>query len=230
MIGIPSVANPTSYADPITGKTLAVITPGELSMFNMDIAAIAAAYASDVVRAAIEKYQNEALILARQVMYMARQPYGGAQALGDQICARALAPVDLAFTLEEIWDLDLSARTIGDIYGYQTGAASPADDTLGEYEGNIIVGFISDVPLPGFAKYQFSKGGRTFPYYPMNFWACAGSQFKFCDVMAPLLEFPLEACRIQMDVARTALNPDRTIAVGIHFCRASSIRAATGSA
>lgn len=229
MLGIPSVINPGQGSDPITGKILAEIKADELTLFNQDLNAIAAQYAGDVVRAALEKYQNECLILARQVMYMARQPYGGAQALGDQICARALAPVDLAFTVEEIWDLDLSGRTAGDIYGYQTGAAAPADDTMGEYEGNIIVGWISDVPLPGFAKYQFLKGGRTWPYYPMNFWATAGSQFKFCDVMAPLLEFPLEAVRIQMDVAR-AINPDRTIAAGIHFCRASAIRAATGSA
>lgn len=218
------------HSDPLTDKPLAGISEKELDKFNADLNAIAAQYASDPVRAALEKYQRECLVLARRVMKEASQPYGGGYATGSEIVGRALAPVDLAFTLEEIWDLDLTGRTIGDIYGYQTGAGTPANDTITQYEGNIILGFISEVPLPGFAKYQFIKAGKTYGYFPMNFWQGDSSRLKFAPVMAPLMEFPLDSVRIHMDVARTALNPDRTIAVGIHYCRASAITSATGSA
>lgn len=232
MLGIPwSEVQPFAgeHADPLTDKPLAAISENELNKFNADLNAIAMQYASDPIRAALEKYQREALVLARRVMKEASQPYGGGLATGSEIVGRAICPVDLAFTVEEIFDIDLSGSTVGNIWGYQTGSGTPANDTMGQYEGNIVIGFMSLVPLPGFAKYQFIKAGKTYGYFPLDFFYGDASRVPFAPVMAALVEFPLDSVRIQMDVARL-INPDRTVAVGIHYCRASSITSATGSA
>ena len=221
--------NPSQYNDGVTGKPLRAVTVDELDLFNKDLTSIAAQYASEPIRAALAKNQREALVLARAVMYAASQPYKGAYAVGDEICMRLICPVDMAYTIEEIWDLNLSAETVGDIWGTQTGGTTPADDTMGEEEGNIIVGFTNPVPLPGLAKYQFIKGGKTFPYFPLQYNIARADSLPFVEVLAPLLEFPEETVRIQCDVGR-AIAVDRTQPVGLHFCRASAIRAATGSA
>lgn len=222
--------NPSAYTDPATGKPLAAISPGELANFTKDLLALATSWGGESVQALVEKFQYETLVLCRNVMSRASQPYLGAYSNGNEIVMRMLCPIDLAFTIEEIWDLDLSARTIGDIYGYQTGGASPANDTIGIYEGNIIMGFLDRTPLPGFAKYQFLKGGKTYAYFPLNFDTVRDDALPLVSLMAPLMEFPEESVRIQCDVARTALNPARMQAVGLHFCRASAITTATGSA
>lgn len=222
--------NPGAYTDPNTGKPLAAITPGELANFTKDLQSLAASWGGESIQALLEKYQNEALVLCRNVMSRASQPYLGAYANGNEIVMRMLCPVDLAFTIEEIWDLDLSARTIGDIYGYQTGGGTPANDTIGMYEGNIIMGFLDRTPLSGFAKVQFLKGGKTYSYFPLNFDIVRDDALPLIPLMAPFMEFPEESVRIQCDVARTALNPARMQAIGLHFCRASAIATATGSA
>lgn len=221
--------NTAAHNDIVTGKPLRAMTQEDLDTFNADLLAIAAPISSESIRAALAKHQLAALVLCRNVMYEAGQPYGGGYSVGDEITMRLIQPVDVAYTIEELWDLDLSAETVGDIWGIQTGGTTPADDTMGQYEGNIIVGFINPVPLPALVNYQFVKGGKTFPYYTMDLRICAGDQLAFCEAQIPFLEFPLEVVRIQSAVGR-AINPDRTQPIGLHFCRASAIRAATGSA
>lgn len=216
------------YTDQTTGKTLKEMPWWAISQFNLDINAIAAQYASEVVRKALEKYQKEALIVCRAVMYSAAQPYLGSIATGNEICMRMIKPVDMAYTIEEHWDLDLSGEAVGDIWGFQTGGTTPANDTMTRQEGNLIVGFTDPVPLCALASYQVMKSGKTYPYFTIAFTPCSGDQIPFMECMAPIAEFPLDVVRIQMDVAR-AINPDRMQAIGLHFCRASDIIAATGS-
>jgi len=227
------VSDPTGWkfkesVDPGTGKTLKEMTWGELRQWNLDINAIAAQYASGAVRLALEKYLKEALIVCRAVMYSAAQPYGGAVATGNEICMRMIKPVDMNYTIQEIWDLDLSGEAVGDIWGFQTGGTTPASDTMTRQEGNLIVGFADPVPLTALASYQVIKSGKTYPYFTITFTPCAADQLPFMECMAPIAEFPLDVVTIQMDVGR-AINPDRFQAIGPHFCRASDIIAATGS-
>jgi hypothetical protein len=213
----------------MTEKPLAAMTPGGLDNFNKDLNSIAAAFGGETIRAILAKNQNEALILARNVMYRAAAPYLGAFANGTEIIMRLLCPVDLASTIEEYWDLDLSGEAIGDIWGFQTGGTTPANDTMGEYEGNIVMAFLDRTPQAGFAKYQLLKGGKTYGYFPLTFTADRDDALPVSPLMAPFLEFPLESVRIQCDV-RKLINPTVMQAIGLHFCRASSITTATGSA
>lgn len=216
--------------DPVTNKRLREMTFRQLGQFNKDLMAIAAQFAAEPIRQAVAKYQREALVMARVVMDSSRQPYGGAYGMADEIVMRLIRPVDLASTIEEYWDLDCSAETVGDVWGLQTGGTTPADDTLGEEEGNIIFGFLDQTPgQPAFAAYQFVKGGKTWPYYTLDFSICRADSIPFVEAMAPLMEFPEELVRLNLVVAR-AVNPARMSAVGLHFCRASAIRTVTGSA
>lgn len=216
--------------DKLTNKVLKEVSAEEVKFFNMDLLALASQYAAEPVRAAIEKYQKEMFLLARNVMYSAKQPYGGANALGNEITMRLLRPVDLAFTIEEYWDLDLSGSAVGNVWGYQTGGVTPADDTIGEEEGNIIFGWTDPVPLPGFAAYQLvSNVTRSYGYYTVSFAQCRADSIPFMELQAPIIEWPEDTVRINMVVARL-INPTRMQAIGIHFARARSISTATGSA
>lgn len=229
-LGIPwGTFDATEHNDPDTQKPMAAMTPGGLDNFNKDLNSIAGAFGGETIRALLAKNQNEALILCRNVMYRSAAPYLGAFANGTEIVMRLLAPVDLAFTIEEYWDLDLSARTVGDIWGYQTGGATPANDPIGEYEGNIVMAFLDRTPQAGFAKYQLLKGGKTYGYFTLSFTTDRDDSLPVSPLMAPFLEFPLESVRIQCDV-RKAVNPAVMQAIGLHFCRANAITAATGSA
>lgn len=223
-----SEINSNEHSDPYTGKTLKEITSYELALFNLDLGAIAARYTAEPIIAALEKYKREILVVCRAVMYHATQPYGGALSVGQEICMRAIKPVDMAYTIEELWDQDLSGEAVGDIWGFQTGGTNAANDTMTKQEGNLIVGFADPVPLTAFASYQVVKGGRTYPYFTITYTGCRSDSIPFMECMAPIAEFPLDVLKIQMDVAR-AVNPDRTQAIGIHFCRASDITTATGS-
>ncbi|MFH1486480.1 MAG: hypothetical protein ABIH46_10440, partial [Chloroflexota bacterium] len=136
--------------------------------------------------------------------------------------------VDMAYTIEELWDQDLSGESVGDIWGFQKGGTTPADDTMTRNEGNLIVGFADPVPLTAFASYQVIKAGKTYGYYTVTFTPCAANQLAFMECMVPIAEYPEDSVRIQMDVAR-AINPDRFQAIGLHFCRAADIMTATGS-
>lgn len=217
------------YTDRLSGQTLRAMDEDELDLFNLDLRSIAADYCSEPVIAAASKYQRESLVVCRAVMYTAKQPYGGANSLGTEITCRLIKPVDMNYTIEEIWDQNLSGEAVGDIWGFQTGGTTPADDTMGEEEGNIIWGWSDPVALCGFASYQVLKAGRTWPYYTISFTHCRADSIPFMEARAPIPEYPEETVRIQMDVGR-AINPDRMQAIGLHFCRASAIVAATGSA
>lgn len=227
--------NPAQHTGPDSEKPLAVITAEQLVLFNSDLNSIAAQYVAEPIRLALEKYQKLALTVARAVMYAAGQPYKGANALGDEICMRLILPVDVGapsatgIVNEENWDQNLSAATIGDVWGYQRAGSAAADDTMGEEEGNIIVGWIDPVPLSGFCSYQVIKGGKTFGYYSISYTGCVADAIKFSPCIVPIPEWPEEALRINMVVARL-INPEQTQAVGLHFARASAIRTAQGSA
>ncbi|MFH1486824.1 MAG: hypothetical protein ABIH46_12205 [Chloroflexota bacterium] len=209
-----------AHVDPDSEKPLRAISSTELDMFNGDLAAIASQYTAEPIRALLEKYQLEALTLCRNVMEQAAQPYGGANGLGSEICMRQIRPIDMAYTVQEQWDQDLSAETVGDIWGLQTGGTTPAADTLLEEEGNIILGFIDPVPVPGFEAYQVITGGnRTYPYFTLNWRFARADAIPIAECMAPILEWPEDTVQLQMTVAYLT-NPDRTQPIGLHFARA----------
>lgn len=233
-LGIPfsEVKNPAQFLDELSGKTLAKISEGEVNLFNIGLQTIASQLSgAEPLRAVLEKYQKESLALARSVMYMASSPFGGPNALGTEITFRLIRPVDVAYATEERWDMDVSGATPGTtIWGFQTGSGTPAVDTMGEEEGNIILGFIDPVPTRAFEAYQVvHNGNRTYPYYSLNWQGFRADGLAFSEAMVPIIEWPEDTILVQMTVA-WAINPDRTQAIGLHFARARSLAAATGSA
>ena len=221
---------PGQHVDASSEKPLRAISEDELNLFNLDLQAIAAQYTAEPFRALLEKYQQETLALTRNVMYGANQPYGGANALGSEICMRPIRPVDVAYTVEEQWDMDLSGSTVGNVWGFQTGSGTPGDDAIGEEEGNIILGFIDPVPVPGFCAYQLiTNGNRLYPYFTMNWRTALADGIPIVECMSPIIEWPEDSVRVNMVVAYL-VNPDRTQAFGLHICRARAIITAIGSA
>lgn len=226
------IANKAQFLDELSGKTLAKITDGEINLFNVGLQALASQLSgAEPLRAMLEKYQYETLSLARSVMYMASSPFGGPNAQGTDITFRLIRPVDVAYATEERWDQDLSGTTPGTtIWGFQTGSGTPAVDTMGREEGNIIFGFIDPVPTRALEAYQvIHNGNRTFPYYSLNWNAYRADGLAFSEAVVPIIEWPEDTILIQMTVA-WAINPDRTQAVGLHIARARSLVTAIGSA
>lgn len=224
--------NANEHDEPATTKPQRAISRAELDLFNRDLDAIAAQYASEPVRVLLEKYQNEALVVARNTMYSARQPYGGANALGNEITMRALRPVDInAHGVNvHIWDVNLAGSALGNVWGLQSGGAAPAADAMGEEEGNILFAFIDPVTRPGFVAYQtVINGNRTYPYFTLSFEDARQDSLPVAELMSPVLEFPEDTILINLIVGYLT-NPDRIQPLGLHFARARVLTAAAGSA
>ena len=220
------------HDDPWTEKPLRAIDQPQLNLFNRDLDSMAALYGQEPIRALLEKYQREALVVARSVMFSARQPYGGANALGTEIAMRALRPVDVNAhgANVHIWDVNLAGSALGNVWGYQSGGAAPAADAMGEEEGNIIIGFADPVVRPAFVAYQVAvNANRFYAYFTMNWDLTRSDSVPLVEVEAPILEFPEDTVLINMAVGYP-IGVDRTQAVGMHFARARVMAAVAGSA
>lgn len=220
------------HDDPWTEKPQRAISEAQLNLFNRDLDSMAALYGQEPIRVLLEKYQREALVVARNVMYGANQPYGGANALGNEIAMRALRPVDVnAHGVNvHIWDVNLAGSALGNVWGYQSGGAAPAPDTMGEEEGNIIVGFVDPVVRPAFVAYQVAvNANRFYAYFTMNWDLTRSDSVPMVEVSAPILEFPEDTVLLNMAVGYP-IGVDRTQSVGMHFARARVMAAVAGSA
>lgn len=229
-IGIPidSRFNPAGHVSAVYQKDQWEMSPEQLGLFNADLQNIACQYGAEPIRYLLGKHQYAILALGRNVMASAKQPYGGANALGAEITMRLLRPIDLAFTAGYLWDRDLSGETPGTLFIWQAQAG--AADTIGEEEGNIILGFIDPVPLPGVDAYQvITNGNRTYPFYTLSFTQFRADSIPVAECMAPIMEWPEDTVQINCDPSR-AINPDRLQAIGIHFARARAMVTTTGSA
>lgn len=209
----------------LTGKKLRMASIEEVDRFNDDLVNIAAMYGMDAIRAAIEEYQEEIWVLVRQVMEQANAPYGGSGALGDEICIRALRPVDVgigaADGADEIWDTDYTAVTV-------TADASARQqvlingDAMGEEEGNILIGALWE---HGDARvinaYNWTKNQKTYPALTLPFPYVDDDRAKFVKFQAPIIQFTEETLTFRVNVVRAQFS--YMAIVGIHAARASDI-------
>lgn len=217
-IGIPEM----NYAEEkgvVTGKTLRAITAQEVKNFNDDLVNIAAQYGMDAIRAAIEEYQEEIFMLTRQVMQEANSPYGGSGALGDEVCIRALRPIDVGIAAD-IWDTDYTAVVVGTAANRQQTFINA--DTMGEEEGNLIFGALVEHGDNRVVNaYRWMKNQKQYPALTLPFPYCDGDRAQFVKFQAPIVQFTEEALTFYINVVRAQFSYMQL--VGIHATKASSV-------
>lgn len=209
----------------ITGKKLRLVSPEEVEKFNDDLVNIAAMYGMDAIRAAIEEYQEEIFILTRQVMEQANAPYGGSGALGDEICIRALRPVDVgigaADGADEIWDTNYTAIDITADASLRQQTLINAD-AMGEEEGNILIGALVEHGDSRVVNaYNWTKNQKTYPALTLPFPYVDDDRAKFVKFQAPIIQFTEETLTFRVNVVRASWS--YMAIVGIHAARASDI-------
>jgi len=199
-------------AEPISGKKLRAISQPEIEKFNDDLINIAAQYGMDSIRSAIQEYQDQILILVRQVMEETNAPYGGSGALGDEIAMRALRAVDVGITAD-IWDADYTGETPPSI-------VAKVNNAMLENEGNIIFGLLCEQGTRDvITAYNWSKGGKTFTGLTLPFYYADDDRAKFVKLQAPIIQFTEETLVFNVCCVRAQFSYHAL--VGIHAARAS---------
>lgn len=227
-IGVQERAYPEGR-EPESGKKLRAVSLDEVKLFNDDIMNIAAQYGMDSIRAAIAEYCDMIFLLARQVMQEANNPYGGAGALGDQVCIRALRPIDVgigAAGIAEIWDVDWTTldptTTVGDREKIRICSATSLPDTMGEEEGNILFGALIEKGSNMVVNaYRWVKNQKSYPGLTLPFTYCDSDRAQFVKFQAPIIQFTEEALTLYMNVVRASWV--YLAIVGIHVTKASNI-------
>lgn len=208
----------------ITGKKLRSAAPNEVQYFNDDLVNISAQYGMDAIRAAIEEYQNEIFTLVRQVMQEANSPYGGSGALGDEVCMRALRPIDVGIGIAgvaEIWDKDYTALNILTPVTQREATLINADP-MGEEEGNIIFGALVEHGDNRVVNaYRWSKNQKLYPALTLPFVYCDSDKAQFVKFQAPIIQFTEETLTLYVNVVRASWS--YMALVGIHATKASSV-------
>lgn len=209
----------------VTGKKLRMASTEEVTKFNEDLVNIAAQYGQEAIRAAIEEYQEPIWTLVRQVMEQANAPYGGAGALGDEVCMRALRPVDVgignADGTAEIWDTDYTAVDL--IADASLREQELVNDQMLEEEGHIIFGALVEHGSDRVCNaYRWIKGGKSFPTLSLAFPYCNDDVAKFCKFQAPIITFTEETLVFKVNIVRIAWN--YMALVGIYATRASNVQ------
>lgn len=218
MIGI-VVQNYPEETGRVTGKKLRGVTPDEVMAFNDDLVNIAAQYGMDAIKAAIEEYQQEIFTMVRQVMEEANSPYGGSGALGDEVCMRALRPIDVGIAAD-IWDTDYTAVVVGTAANRQQTFIN--GDTMGEEEGNIIFGALNEHGNNRVINaYKWTKNQKQYPTLTLPFTYCDPDVAQFVKFQAPLIQFTEEALYFYWNVVRAEWA--YVALVGIHATKASNV-------
>lgn len=216
-IGIAEMSYPEEKGI-VTGKTLRAVSAEEVKNFNDDLLNIAAQYGMDAIRAAIEEYQEEIFMLTRQVMQEANAPYGGSGALGDEVCIRALRPIDVGIAAD-IWDVNYTGVDVGTASSRQQTLIT---DTMLEEEGNIIVGaLVEHGDRRVVNAFRWSKNQKNYPALTLPFPYCDDDRAKFVKFEAPIVQFTEETLTLYVNVVRAQFS--YLALVGIHACRASNI-------
>lgn len=223
MIGIQEQNYP-EVSGAITGKKLREISAAEVAAFNDDLVNIAAQYGMDAIKAAIDEYQEEIFMLTRQVMQEANSPYGGSGALGDEVCIRALRPIDVGIGLvgvAEIWDKDYTAVNILTPVTAREQTLINADP-MGEEEGNIIFGALVEHGDNRVVNgYRWTKNQKAYPALSLPFTYCDGDRAQFVKFQAPIAQFTEETLTLYVNCVRASWS--YLALVGIHATKASSI-------
>lgn len=228
MIGI-SVQAYSEATSLIAGKKLRSISADEVAAFNDDLVNIAAQYGMDAIRAAIEEYQQEIFELTRQVMQEANSPYGGSGALGDEVCIRALRPIDVGIGkagFAEIWDVDWTTldptTTVADRQKVRICSDTGVGDVMGEEEGNILFGaLIESGDNRVVNAYRWSKNQKNYPALSLPFTYCDTDRAQFVKFQAPIVQFTEETLLLYMNVVRASWV--YLAIVGIHATKASLV-------
>lgn len=203
----------------ITGKKLRAITQKELDIFNDDLMNIAAHYGMDAIRAAVEEYQEEILLLVRQVMEQANAPYGGSGARGAEICMRALRPIDVGIAAD-IWDTDYTAVVVGTATNREQTFINA--DTMGEEEGNILLGALNEHGDQRVVNaYRWMKNQINYPALTLPFPYCDTDRASFVKFQAPIIQFTEEALTFYWNVVRAQFA--YVGLVGVHATRAQDV-------
>jgi hypothetical protein len=203
----------------ITGKKLRVVSPQEVEKFNDDLVNIAAQYGMDAIRSAVEEYQNEIFTMVRQVMQEANAPYGGSGALGDEVCMRALRPIDVGIAAD-IWDTDYTAVVVGTAAQREQTLINA--DAMGEEEGNIIFGALVEHGDNRVVNaYRWSKNQKNYPTLTLPFTYCDADRAQFVKFQAPIIQFTEETLSLYVNVVRAQYS--YLALVGIHATKASSV-------
>lgn len=203
----------------ITGKKLRAISQDELDKFNDDLVNIAAMYGMDSIRAAIEEYQEEILILVRQVMEQANSPYGGSGARGAEICMRALRPIDVGIAAD-IWDVDSTGITVATASEREVTKINA--DTMGEEEGNIIFGALNEHGDERVVNaYRWNKNQVDYPALTLPFPYADADRATFVKFQAPIIQFTEETLSFYQNTVRAQFS--YVALVGMHATRATDI-------
>jgi len=213
----------------ITGKKLRVVSPEEVTKFNDDLVNIAAQYGMDSIRSAIEEYQEEVFTVVRQVMQEANAPYGGAGALGDEVCMRALRPVDLDGMLQvdeathntndDIWDVDYT--TIDPTTATEREKKC-VNKKFGETEGCLIFGALNENGSNRVINaYRWAKNQKSYPALTLPFPYCDTDRAQFVKFQAPIAVFTEETVDMWWSIVRASFA--YVALVGIYATRASQI-------
>ena len=223
MIGIQVKPYPEETGQ-ITGKKLRVVSPDEVTAFNDDLVNIAAQYGMDAIKAAIEEYQQEIFTMVRQVMQEANSPYGGSGALGDEVCMRALRPIDVGIGtvgVAEIWDKDYTAVNILTPVTAREQTLINADP-MGEEEGNILFGALVEHGDNRVVNaYRWTKNQKNYPALTLPFTYCDSDKAQFVKFQAPIIQFTEETLTLYVNCVRASWS--YLALVGIHATKASSI-------
>lgn len=208
----------------VTGKKLRVASSEEVAKFNDDLVNIAAQYGMDSIRSAIEEYQEEIWTLVRQVMEQANAPYGGAGALGDEICIRALRPMDVGIGVTdgsyEYWDVDYTGIDVTNVDLRENVLINA--NSMGEEEGHIIFGcLVEHGDSRVINAYRWAKGGKSYPTLTLPFPYCDKEVAQFVKLQAPIITFTEETLSFFVNVVRASWS--YLALVGIYATRASNI-------
>lgn len=212
-----------SYAEEkgeITGKKLRAASAKEVELFNDDLVNIAAMYGMDSIRSAIEEYQEEIWVVVRQVMEEANAPYGGAGALGDEVCIRAIRPVDVNYTGgNDTWIRDNTAVAVGTPASREITYFTR---TMDESEGCLIIGaLIEEGSRRVINAYRWSKNQKDYPALTLPFTYCDQDRASFVKFQAPIAVFTEETLTFRVNVVEAVFS--YMAIVGIYATRASQI-------
>lgn len=203
----------------VTGKKLRVVSAAEVENFNEDLVNIAAQYGMEGIRAAVEEYQTAIFTMVRQVMQEANSPYGGSGALGDEVCMRALRPIDVGIAAD-IWDTNYTAVDVSVAANRQQTLINA--DVMGEEEGNIIFGALVEHGDSRVCNaYRWMKNQKSYPTLTLPFPYCNDDAAKFVKFQAPIIQFTEETLYLYLNIVRAQYN--YMALVGIHATKASSV-------
>ena len=212
----------------VGGLTLRQISQKEVTLFNMDLDGIVSASINPQIREAFESYTNQIFRTVRNVMYWARQPYGGPIGSQDEIVIRAIRPIDVKGSTgspTDVWDTTLSSVT-----NIPVAQAKVDAIVMGDFDGLVIVGFAETAADPSmFTAWQAVKGGVTYPYLALKFTTSSRDYAPFMKCQVPVSAYPQETLTLNFAAARTGTPTSYAEVIGVAISKATTFRTVIGT-